>query len=75
MRSRSRTSSPTSRLRYSRDQRRAAVAGHDVGHDDWAVKRAIGLMTTDERSFYWRVSGEEDLRPCAEGGTFASSLV
>jgi ABC-2 type transport system ATP-binding protein len=40
---------------------RAEVAGHDLVTEDRAAKRAIGFVTADERSFYWRLSGEENL--------------
>ncbi len=40
---------------------RALVQGVDVARDDQTVKRAIGFMTSDERSFYWRLSGRENL--------------
>ncbi len=40
---------------------RAFVAGIDVAADDRAVKRAIGFVTSDERSFYWRLTGRENL--------------
>jgi ABC-2 type transport system ATP-binding protein len=41
---------------------RALVQGIDVGLDDRAVKRRIGFVTSDERSFYWRLTGRENLR-------------
>jgi ABC-2 type transport system ATP-binding protein len=40
---------------------RAAVGGHDVVHDAQHVRRLIGLVTGDERSFYWRLSGRQNL--------------
>jgi ABC-2 type transport system ATP-binding protein len=40
---------------------RALVNGHDVARDDRAVKRSIGFVTSDERSFYWRLTGRENL--------------
>src|SRR3989449_9030973 len=40
---------------------RALVIGVDVAQDDRAVKRSIGFVTSDERSFYWRLSGRENL--------------
>jgi ABC-2 type transport system ATP-binding protein len=39
----------------------ALVEGHSVAGNDRPVKRAIGFVTADERSFYWRLSGEENL--------------
>jgi ABC-2 type transport system ATP-binding protein len=40
---------------------RALVGGVDVASDDRAVKRSIGFVTSDERSFYWRLTGRENL--------------
>ncbi len=39
----------------------ARVAGFDLGQD-LAIKQAIGLATSDERSFYWRLTGRQNLR-------------
>lgn len=38
----------------------AWVNGHSLPHDE-AVKAGIGLVTTDERSFYWRLTGRQNL--------------
>ena len=40
---------------------RAFVDGHDVAGDDTSVKRTIGFVSADERSFYWRLTGRENL--------------
>jgi ABC-2 type transport system ATP-binding protein len=40
---------------------RALVGGVDVARDDRKVKRSIGFVTSDERSFYWRLTGRENL--------------
>jgi ABC-2 type transport system ATP-binding protein len=40
---------------------RARVAGHDVTDADVAVRGSIGFVTSEERSFYWRLSGRENL--------------
>ncbi|MFQ5876975.1 MAG: ATP-binding cassette domain-containing protein [Acidobacteriota bacterium] len=40
---------------------RAFVDGVDVSEDDRRVKRQIGFVTADERSFYWRLTGRENL--------------
>jgi len=42
------------------DRGRAVVAGEDVVNEG-KVKPKIGLVHTDERSFYWRLSGRENL--------------
>lgn len=43
------------------DRGRAVVGGEDTLHEN-RVKPRIGLVHTDERSFYWRLSGRENLR-------------
>jgi ABC-2 type transport system ATP-binding protein len=43
------------------DAGRAVVGGHDTA-DENAVKRLIGYVHSDERSFYWRLSARENLR-------------
>jgi ABC-2 type transport system ATP-binding protein len=43
------------------DRGRAVVGGEDTVHEN-RVKPKIGLVNSDERSFYWRLSGEENLR-------------
>jgi len=40
---------------------RALVNGHDVSTASQRVRASIGLVTSDERSFYWRLSGRENL--------------
>ena len=40
---------------------RAYVAGYEL-KDANKIKSAIGLVSSDERSFYWRLSGRENLR-------------
>ncbi|MBI5882371.1 MAG: ABC transporter ATP-binding protein [Elusimicrobia bacterium] len=39
----------------------AAVAGHDILADPCRVKASMGLVTGDERSFYWRLTGWQNL--------------
>ena len=41
---------------------RAVVNGHDTLTEEMRVKRSVGFVTSDERSFYWRLSGRENLR-------------
>ncbi|MGB9722312.1 MAG: ABC transporter ATP-binding protein/permease [Chloroflexia bacterium] len=40
---------------------RAWICGHDLGEEE-AVKAHVGLACGEERSFYWRLSGRENLR-------------
>ena len=40
---------------------RAMVGGHDVAHDPHAVRRVLGLVSGDERTFYWRLTGRQNL--------------
>jgi ABC-2 type transport system ATP-binding protein len=43
------------------DRGTALVGGHDTIHEN-LVKRLIGYVHSDERSFYWRLSARENLR-------------
>ena len=43
------------------DRGKAVIGGHDV-RDENRVKPLLGLVNADERSFYWRLSGRENLR-------------
>lgn len=38
-----------------------SVHGHDSVSDDEQVRRRIGLATAEERSFYWRLTSEQNL--------------
>ena len=38
-----------------------SVRGHDSVTDDEHVRREIGLSTAEERSFYWRLTSEQNL--------------
>jgi ABC-2 type transport system ATP-binding protein len=40
----------------------AVVGGHDVVREGRAVRGKIGLVASDERSFYWRLTGRQNLR-------------
>jgi ABC-2 type transport system ATP-binding protein len=40
---------------------RIQVAGHDVVREADRVRRVLGLVINEERSFYWRLSGRENL--------------
>jgi len=43
------------------DGGRALVEGHDVARDPARAKSRIGLAVGDERSFYWRLTGRQNL--------------
>jgi ABC-2 type transport system ATP-binding protein len=43
------------------DRGHASIGGFDVRHED-KVKALLGLVHSDERSFYWRLSGRDNLR-------------
>jgi ABC-2 type transport system ATP-binding protein len=40
----------------------AIVDGYNITRDDEAVRRSIGLVTGEERSFYWRLTGKQNLK-------------
>ena len=40
----------------------AFVHGHDVAQEARETKRFVGYVVTEERSFYWRIGGLENLR-------------
>lgn len=40
---------------------RVAVKGHDTVADDERVRRNVGLAGAEERSFYWRLTAEQNL--------------
>ncbi|MGH9462187.1 MAG: ABC transporter ATP-binding protein/permease [Vicinamibacteria bacterium] len=42
------------------DRGEAVVAGHALSNEN-DVRRSIGLVTSEERSFYWRLTGRENL--------------
>jgi ABC-2 type transport system ATP-binding protein len=39
----------------------ARIFGNDVVHKSSRVRQDIGLVTSDERSFYWRLTGRQNL--------------
>lgn len=41
---------------------RVLIGGHDTKKDATSVRRVSGLVTCDERSFYWRLSGRKNLQ-------------
>ena len=43
------------------DRGKVVVDGHDVRQSPSRVRRIIGLVNTNERSFYWRLTGRQNL--------------
>ncbi|MFC1658653.1 ABC transporter ATP-binding protein [Candidatus Omnitrophota bacterium] len=43
------------------DKGTATVKGYRIGRDDQEIKSLIGLVSPAERSFYWRLSGRQNL--------------
>jgi len=41
---------------------RALVGGYDVAKDEEKVRGCVGLVTCEERSFYWRLTGRQNLQ-------------
>ncbi len=39
----------------------AEVFGRDIRRQEQAVKQVVGMVSTEERSFYWRLTGRENL--------------
>lgn len=39
----------------------ARVFGHDVVRESALVRKEVGLVTSDERSFYWRLTGRQNM--------------
>jgi len=50
----------------------ARINGFDVEKESGRVRESIGLVTTDERSFYWRLTGRQNLEFFASLHTFFS---
>lgn len=40
----------------------AMIYGYDITRHEQQVKRLIGLVSSDERSFFWRLTGKQNLR-------------
>ncbi len=40
----------------------AYVNGYNIAEDSGDVRESIGFITTDERSFYWRLTGRQNLK-------------
>jgi ABC-2 type transport system ATP-binding protein len=40
----------------------AQVFGRDIVKEEQAVKKQVGLVSAEERSFYWRLTGRENLK-------------
>jgi ABC-2 type transport system ATP-binding protein len=43
------------------DGGRASVDGHDVAREPGPARRSVGYAVADERSFYWRLTGRQNL--------------
>lgn len=41
---------------------RAYVSGFDVTREERAIRDLVGVVSSNERSFYWRLTGRENLR-------------
>ncbi|GAH77025.1 unnamed protein product, partial [marine sediment metagenome] len=44
------------------DKGKAWVNGYNILHNEESIKQSIGLVTSEERSFYWRLSGRGNLQ-------------
>jgi len=44
------------------DEGEARIAGLEVGENPKAARRATGLLLADERSWYWRLTGRQNLQ-------------
>jgi ABC-2 type transport system ATP-binding protein len=40
----------------------AQIFGHDILKEEQAVKNLLGLVSSEERSFFWRLTGRENLQ-------------
>jgi ABC-2 type transport system ATP-binding protein len=43
------------------DTGNAYVFGHDIRREEHAIKKLVGLVGTEERSFFWRLTGYQNL--------------
>ena len=55
------------------DEGTTYVNGYDVVEDGEKVKASIGLVTNEERSFYWRLTGRQNLEFFASLHNFSNS--
>lgn len=51
----------------------ALVNGHDIKRDGKAIRKSIGYVISEDRSFYWRLTGRQNLRFFAELNNFSRS--
>lgn len=51
----------------------AFVNGHDINENGKAIRRSIGYVISEERSFYWRLTGRQNLKFFAELNNFTKS--
>jgi ABC-2 type transport system ATP-binding protein len=56
------------------DEGTALVNGYDIVKEEREVKRSIGYVVNDERSFYWRLTGRQNLGFFAILNNLASPL-
>jgi ABC-2 type transport system ATP-binding protein len=40
---------------------KARIYGHDISKEGYIVRQLVGLVTGEERSFYWRLTGRQNL--------------
>jgi ABC-2 type transport system ATP-binding protein len=40
----------------------AQIFGHDIQKEEKTVKKLVGLVNAEERSFFWRITGRENLQ-------------
>ncbi|MBI2859301.1 MAG: ABC transporter ATP-binding protein [Chloroflexi bacterium] len=40
----------------------ATIFGHDIVREEQEVRKLVGLVTAEERSFFWRLTGRENLQ-------------
>ena len=44
------------------DQGKVTISGYDIFKQADQIKNNIGIITGDERGFYWRLTGKENLK-------------
>lgn len=56
------------------DEGEVKIAGYDLKEQQGLIKSKIGLVTSEERSFYWRLSGRENLQFFARFSNLSPAL-